>query len=178
MNIYKIYSAALVTSCALFLFSCSGNKSRSLVGTWRAVKLENPEMDSFFKNSQAYIDTVGKSNDAATNIAQFGVANMDSMRHVLQGQYDSAKAMQEATVTNTVFTFRKDSVVVLSFNGAIDSSKWTFDGTKALILSDLNGSTANDKVKMEVLSLTDSALKLKFEENGSFSVVTFHPQAK
>ncbi len=48
--------------------SCKGNKEQKIVGKWHAVHLENPEMDSFFINSQKYIDTIGKGNDDETNL--------------------------------------------------------------------------------------------------------------
>ena len=43
------------------LFSCKNNKQK-LVGSWRSVRLENRDMDSFFVKSQIYIDTLGKNN--------------------------------------------------------------------------------------------------------------------
>ena len=161
------------------LFSCQGNKNQLILGKWHAVKLENPSMDSFWNSSQAYIDTIGKNGDAATNMALYGATNMDSMRHLLQQQYDSAKSMQYNAVLNTTFNFRKDSVVILSFSGNVDSSKWYFsDKTeKTIILDDLNGqkgATPDAKVTMDILTLADTALKLRFQENGSASTVTFH----
>ncbi len=169
-----IYIALL----ALLVYGCKGNKRNMLIGTWHAVKLENPEMDSFFKNSQGYIDTVGKNNNAATNIALYGVANMDSMRKFLQQQYDSTKAMQMDAVAHTTFKFRKDSVVELFFNGSIDSSKWYLDKDGALILNELNAQSAEDKARMEIVELSGDVLKLRFRENTSSSVVTFHPEGK
>jgi hypothetical protein len=149
-----------------------------IIGKWHAVKLENPDMDSFFIKSQIYIDTIGKGHDDSTNLRLYGVANMDSMRHILQAQYDSAKAMQYAAVTNTTFNFRKDSIVILSFNGSVDSSKWSFDKDGELVMADLNGQNAGDKIKMEIVTLADTVLKLKFKENTSVSTVTFHPEGK
>jgi hypothetical protein len=171
-------SIIAVVLLSLVLFSCKRNNKEAIIGKWHAVKLENPEMDSFFIKSQIYIDTIGKGHDAATNIQLYGVANMDSMRHILQGQYDSAKTMQDAAVNNTIFNFRKDSVVILSFNGSVDSSKWYFDASGSLVLAELNGYGPGDKIKMELVALSDTVLKLKFIENTSVSTVTFHPEAK
>ena len=168
----------LLLLLSLVLFACKRSKREMIVGKWHAYKLENPDMDSFFINSQAYIDTIGKGHDDATNIRLYGVANMDSMRHILQSQYDSAKAMQTAAVVNTIFNFRKDSVVVLSFNGSIDSSKWYFDTKGALVLDKLNGYGPGDRITMEVVTLADTVLKLRFSENNSTSTVTFHPEGK
>jgi hypothetical protein len=162
----------------LVLLSCKSNKRAMLIGTWHAVKLENPEMDSFFRNSQAYIDTIGKNHDDATNIQLYGVANMDSMRKILQVQFDSTKAMQMDAIAHTTFKFRKDSIVELSFNGVADSSKWYIDATGMLVLNDLNAQTATDKAQMEILELLGDTLKLKFMENNSSSIVTFNRKGK
>jgi len=158
------------------LFSCKHDKKEMLVKTWHGVKLENPQMDSFFTESQMYLDTVGKGHDDASNMALYGVTNMDSLRHVMQQQLDSAKEMQMSAVKNTIFNFRKDSVVILTFSGNVDSSKWYFDTDGSLVLDELSPKQpGGDKVKMEVLALSDTVLKLKFAENGSSSTVTFHP---
>ena len=166
-------STILLLLITLVLFSCKQNRRTMLIGTWHAVSLDNPDMDSFFTRSQQYIDTIGKANDTATNRRLYGVTNMDSMRHILQGQYDSAKAMQRDAVNNTVFRFRKDSMVILSFNGSIDSSRWYINDSGALILDELNGYGPGDRVKMQIEALTDTVLKLKFSENGAISTVTF-----
>ena len=163
---------------SISLFSCKQNKSSqhgNIIGMWHAIKLENPDMDSFFANSQVYIDTIGKSNDDMVNLAIYGVTNMDSMRKILQQQYDSAKAMQENAVLNTVFNFRKDSVVILSFNGATDSSRWYFDKGDTLVLDELNKGNAGDRLKMQVITLSPTTLKLRFMENDAYSTVTFEP---
>ena len=152
------------------------NNLQMLVGKWDAVLLENPEMDSFFRNSQLYIDTVGKNNDAATNLRLYGVANMDSMRVILQRQYDSTKEMLYKPVANTSFLFRDDGVAILSFHGNIDSSHWNIDSLGELILDDLNDASSGDKVNLEIISITDTALKLRFRENNAYSIVTFHPE--
>jgi hypothetical protein len=180
-NMRKTFIYLILIS--LVLFSCKRGKKELILGKWHAVKLENPSMDSFFANSQAYIDTIGKNNDPATNMSLYGATNMDSMRHLLQQQFDSAKFMQLNAVMNTMFNFRKDSIVLLSFNGSLDSSKWYFNtkNENELILAQLNtekGAAPNDNVTMKVLALSDTVLKLRFEENGSASTVTFNRNEK
>ena len=175
----------------LVLFSCRQDRTRLLTGKWKltkfennlelligkwdAVKLVNPELDSFFINGQKYIDTVGKNSDAATNIRLYGVANMDSMRMVLQKQFDSAKTLQYSSVASTSFVFMDNGLVVLSFHGNIDTSAWAIDNDGNLSLDDMNESSKGEKVKMEIMLLTDTALILKFRENNAYSIVTFHP---
>ena len=151
------------------------NNLEFLIGKWDAVKLANAELDSFFINSQNYIDTVGKKNDAATNLMLYGVANMDSMRIVLQKQLDSAKVIQYAGVTTTSFVFLDNGLAVLSFHGNIDTSTWNIDNEGNLALDDMNEGSKGEKVKMEILQLTDTSLVLKFREKDAYSIVSFHP---
>jgi len=158
------------------LFSCKRTKQQMIVGSWHAVGLENPEMDSFFKKSQLFIDTMGNTHNDALNMALYGTVNMDSVRAVMQQQYDSAKIIQKNAVLNTLFTFKKDSVAVLSFNGTVDSGKWFFNEKGALVVAPIIKEQANEKVEMEVISLSDTLLKLKLADGSSFSIVTFKPE--
>jgi hypothetical protein len=170
-------SVLFIALFALIFFSCKRSRQETLIGSWHAVKLENPEMDSFFVKSQAFIDTMGKNGDAATNLQVYGVTNMDSLRQAMQHQFDSAKVMQQSSVLNTQFKFRKDSVAILAFNGNVDSAKWHIEGN-ILVMEDMNKETEGQKLHMEILALTDTVMKLKFEENGASSTVTFNPDAK
>jgi hypothetical protein len=170
---------AAVGILIIFIAICSCKSKRDmLTGTWHAVKLENPEMDSFFINSQNYIDTIGKKNTDDANMQIYGVINMDSLRKVLQAQFDTAKAMQVGAVTNTVFQFRKDSLAILIFNGVVDSAVWVMDKDGRLMLDDMHRENAGEQVNMEVLKLTDMVLKLRFKEDSSFSTVTFRREGK
>ncbi len=162
----------------LGLLSCSGSKKQMLERTWRASTLNNPQMDDIVMHSQMFIDTVGKSTGSSDNIDLYGTANMDSLKKELQLQLDSVKAIQQATVQQTVFTFRKDGVAILSFNGNTDSSKWYLDDKGDIVLDEMKEKGAGDIIKMKIESLTDTALLLNFEENGTNSVVTFHPDKK
>ncbi len=146
--------------------------------TWRADVLNNPQMDEMMMNGQQFIDTVGTQTDAGANVILYGTSNIDSLKKGLQLQLDSVKVMQQSTVQQTVFTFRKDGVAILQFNGNTDSSKWYFDDQGAIILDEMKEKGAGDKIKMEIVSLSDTALKLNFQENETNSVVTFHPDTK
>ncbi len=152
------------------------NNLQKLIGKWNAVQLVNPGMDSTAKLNQLYIDTIGKNNDAATNIKLYGAANMDSVRRLLQIQFDSAKKMRDYGVKTTSFYFGENGLALLSFQGNIDSSAWYVDSLGFLILDDMNDATKGEKVRMEIVSVSDTALQLKFRDNGDYSIVTFHPE--
>jgi hypothetical protein len=179
-NLSMKRTALCIILCSFVLFACKHrgeNRRTMLIHSWHATKLENKEFDSFFANSQAYIDTVGKGHDAATNIALYQVANMDSMRVILQAQLDSAKKMHADAVLNTTFNFRNDSVAVMSFNGQVDSSRWYLSGNDTVILEDMH-QVGGPKIKMLILNLSTDELKLKMEENNATSTVTFRPDGK
>ena len=168
---------------SVLLFSCQGNSSKQLLlGTWHSVKIENQEIDNFFINSQKYIDTVGKGNDAATNIALYGVANMDSVRVILQQQYDSVKQVQMKADTQTLFIFSKDSVASLAFPDRTESGKWYFDTEGSLVLEGGNENGEKETSKVQVVELNNTTLKLKFvkvEPDGTdTSFVTFRREGK
>jgi hypothetical protein len=160
---------------SLALFSCKNNKQK-LVGSWHSVRLENRDIDSFFVKSQLYIDTIGKNNDPATNMEVYGTTNVDSLRKLMQEQYDSAKTIQMRSVTNTVFNFTKDSLLYISFNGNIDTCKWGMDGNSKVRVEDLNTGGTGEKMTWEIMELTDTDLVLKIPQDSSFSKVTFHPE--
>ncbi len=168
----------------VILYSCKEgkNKQQLLIGTWHSIKIENPDIDSFFINSQKYIDTVGKGNDAATNMWLYGVANMDSMRVVLQQQYDSVKTMQIKADTQTLFTFAKDSVATLVFPDRTESGKWYFDTDGSLILEGATETGETEKAKVEIVRLNETDLKLKFvkaeQDVTDTSYVTFRREGK
>ena len=174
------YIVVTLAALAIITMSCTQKKTARdrLVGRWHAIKLENPDMDSFFLQSKVFIDTVGKNNDAATNEKLYGVTNMDSMRQVMRRQYDSVKTTQYGAVNNTTYWFRKDSMAVITFAGSTDSSKWFFSDKGALVLEELIHYGPGERINMEVVSLTDATLKLRFSEDGDTSVVTFNKEGK
>ncbi len=159
---------------SLFICSCKHSKQEMILGEWRGVNFENPEMDSFFNKSQQYIDTIGKNGNPATNLELYGATNMDSIRNILQQEHDSTKMLQLNAVKNTVFTFMKDSIVVISFDGRMDTSKWRFENEHSLVMEELTGNSKGSKTTMDIVSLTDKELTLKFIQENTYSTVTFN----
>ena len=170
-------SVLLLLLLPLAFFSCKSNRDK-LVGTWHSVRLENRDIDSFFVKSQLYIDTIGKNNNPLTNMELYGTTNIDSVRKMMQEQFDSAKSIQMRSVTNTVFNFRKDSMLFISFNGNIDTCKWKLGGNNKLTVKDMNTGGTGEEMVWEILELTDTDLVVKMVQDTTFSKVTFHPEGK
>ncbi|HEY1031533.1 MAG TPA: hypothetical protein VGD89_07160 [Flavipsychrobacter sp.] len=162
----------------LVLFSCKAKKEDMLAKRWVAVSVENPQLDAQINEQQVFLDTFGKNSDAATNLAIYGITNIDSARESLRAQLNDYKAMQQHAVENTWFHFRKDGIVQMNFSGQIDSTKWYFEEDSLLVLDEQKLKGAGTILKMDVIQLTDTSLKLKFNENGMNSTVLFHPDKK
>ena len=168
----------LFLSIILFSFKTIDRK-KMLIRTWHAVKLQSPQLDSFFKSNKTFIDTMGRHSDADTKMQLYGTTNMDSMRLVLRSQLDSFMSAQMRSVKSTIFTFRKDSVALLAFDAMTDSCKWYLDKAGKLMLTPIN---ENDQLfsnlNIQLVSLTESAMKLKFIEDDGYTIVTFLPKIK
>ncbi len=154
-----------------------------LEGKWFAVKQENAGMDSFFVKSQEYIDTMGKGHDDATNIAIYGVANMDSVRRVMQIQHDSARKMHEMAVSRTAFAFMPDHFARVEMAGEVDTCKWLLDNDNGLILEEQIEGNYMIISRYQIVELTKDELKLRFYEEVEgmgidSSTVTFNRQGK
>ena len=106
----------------------------------------------------------------------YGTTNVDSVRRLMQEQFDSAKVIQLRSVTNTIFNFRKDSLLFISFNGNVDTCKWTLGDNKKLTVKDMNTGGTGEEMTWEIIELTDTDLILKIAQDTTFSKVTFHPE--
>ncbi len=178
-NNINTWSHILVLFLIVFLFACKGGGQEKLIeGKWYAVHLENPAMDSFFRKSQEYIDTMGKGHDDATNLQIYGVANMDSVRRAMQVQHDSAKQMQDDAVTRTIFTFMKGGIAEITMAGITDSCKWLLDNDNGLIFEELGAGHNQAVSRYHIVELSENELKLRFYEEGDSSTVTFNHQGK
>ncbi len=169
----------LLVALPLALAACSQSKEDIIIGKWQAVKVDNPQQDSFFLEQEKFLDTFGKAGDDAANKAIYGFSNVDSARESLKAQLKDYKAMQQHAVENTVFNFDKAGTAIMDFSGQVDTVKWSVDKEgKYLTLEESKKSATSTSIKMEVLELTKQALKLKFTDNGGTSTVTFKPAAK
>ena len=167
----RIFLLLLIVT--VIAFSCKEDTKKKLIGTWKVVKWENPYTDSFFLKAQAYIDTIGKGHTDAENIAIYGAANVDSMRHMLQAQYDSAKAIQDAEVTKTIFKFEKDGQAEVTLDGKVNKGKWLLDDENGLILEEAGFGNPADISKYNLIAISDKELKLRFYQEQDSSTVTF-----
>jgi len=169
----------LLIALPVVLTACSQSKEDMIVGKWEAVKVDNPQQDSFFMMQEQFLDTFGKTGDATANKAIYGFSNVDSARESLRAQLKDYKAMQQHAVENTVFDFDNKGTAIMDFSGQVDTVKWSVDKEgKYLTLEESKKTSASTSIKMEVIELTKNALKLKFTDNGGTSTVSFKPAAK
>jgi hypothetical protein len=168
----------LLAIAVLSFTACKKDKKDIIAKKWVATKLENPDMERTLKEQSHFIDTFGTNTDAAANMQLYGFTNIDSGRQVLRAQFEQYKQMQDAAVKNTWFDFRKDGVVRMNFSGQVDSANWYFDDEGVLILDEMKMKGTGSTIKMDIKELTDKTLKLKFNEDGLTSTVTFIPAEK
>lgn len=169
---------ALIILPLFVLAACQPKKEDMLAKKWKASEVDNPKQDSFLKEQEQFIDTFGRNNDAATNIKEYGFSNVDSARASLKAAFADYKNMQQHSVENTWFNFGNNGVVVMNFSGQQDSAKWYFDNEGKLIIDEPKLKGSGNTIKMEVIKLDDTTLKLKFIDNNGTSTVTFHPDKK
>jgi hypothetical protein len=176
----KTITLLLLATC---LFACKRKKEDIIINTWQAVSMQNPTMDTIIMQQQMFIDTVGKNTDAAANLESYGTSNMDSFKKEMQTQLDSFKIMQENAIKSTEFQFlkgdKKGGKAIINLGGGdVDSCKWYFDDEGALVLDEMKLKGAGDKIKMEIVTLNDTIMTLRLNEQGSKSTVTFKPKKK
>jgi hypothetical protein len=157
--------------------SCSKDKKSMLSRKWQASALNSPQMDQVIAEQEHFIDTFGKQTPPVMYDTLFGTSNIDSLRESLKSQLKDYKAMQDHSLKNTWFDFRKDGTVVMNFSGQVDSTKWTLEGKeqKELVLDQSKISPNGEKIKMNIEKLDAKELKLQFSEGGVSSTITFVP---
>ena len=172
----KVIVLILLSTC---FFSCKRKKEEIIIKQWQAIAVENPDMQGIMKQQQEFIDTVGKNTDAAANKELYGVGDIDSLRKELQMQLDSFKIMQDAAIKNTQFNFLKDGKAIVNFGGGqTDTCTWRFENDSTLLIDAIKGQGPADKIKMHVVQLTDTMMKLQLNEENTKSTVTFIPGKK
>lgn len=165
----------LIAPLLLLLAACKEKKEDKIAKKWQAVGLENPQMEKMVAEQKQFLDTFGKSTSPKQNDSLYGTHNIDSMRESLGQQLQDFVDMQEHSVKNTWFDFRKDGTALMNFSGQTDSTKWYFDKSGALILDEAKLKGDGNAIKMDVVQLEDTVLKLRFTEDHMTSTVTFHP---
>lgn len=161
--------AGMLTACS------TQNKKEVLTGKWQAVSLENTQLDSLMAEQTRFLDTFGSGTSDAQNMEMYGFTNIDSARSVLKNEMSEYMAMQDHAVKNTWFDFRKDGMVIMNFSGQMDSAKWQINDEGKLVLDETAKEDEMGKISMDILSLTDTMLKLQMTEQGMSSTVIFKP---
>lgn len=162
----------------LITASCNTQDKRSeLVGKWQAVTLDNPQLTEVMNMQKQFLDTFGTHTTAQQNMQIYGFTNIDSGRQALLKEMDDYMAMQDHAVKNTWFEFKKDGKVIMNFSGQVDTSDWTINDAGKLVLDEGKQDTANS-IRLDILSLSDTMLKLQMTDRGMNSTVIFKPADK
>ena len=168
----------LLAPFVVFFTACKETKEDKIIKKWQAVALESPMMDQMINEQASFLDTFGTHTTPQQNDSMYGTRNVDSMRESLRLQLNDFKGMQDHAVKNTWFHFMKDGKALMNFSGQPDSTHWYFDDEGGLILDEMKMKGTGNKIRMDVVKLEDTVLKLRFTEDGMTSTVTFHPTEK
>ncbi len=163
----------LVTSfCALLFASCeTQDKESELVGTWQAVALDAPDVDKAMQDQMNFLDTMGSSTTPEQNMEIYGIADVSSVRDSLKHVLEEYKLVQKDAIEHTAFEFKTDSIFVRTLNGHTDTGKWYINKAGKLVIVDVKEEMKN--LKMDMLSLTDTSMRLQMQEDGVSSTVIF-----
>jgi hypothetical protein len=164
-------------SC-LLLFSCKDKREEQLIGLWQEVDIINPELDAAIHKQHVFADTVGTATDSVQNQMLYGTNDIEAMRTELMANLDSFRKAQYYAIKATRFDFRRDSLMYIHSNDGVDSSKWYLDDDGALILDEARLKGAGNRIRMEILHLSDTLLKLQFTEQFLTSTAVFRPVKK
>jgi hypothetical protein len=166
-----------IVCASLMLFSCGKKSTKDkLIGKWRGVLQENPEMEMMHKQGLAFLDTVGKNTTPEQNKELYGTDDITAFKEREMRAMDSFIKSQDAYTKATVIEFRKDGIAVFNFNGDVDSANWYMDDEGALIFDEMKLKGSGEKLTMQIDHISDTALKLKFNEQDFMGAVTFHPE--
>lgn len=164
----------LLAVSIVLMASCTTSRDKQLLGKWKAIQMESPRLDQEIKDAQLFIDTVGKNTTSAQNKELYGVENMDSVRDIMKEQIDLTIKEQKRMIDSTWLNFLQNGIVASNFGAPQpDTINWYLDEEGALILDEMKMKGGGDKVVMEILTLTDDTLRLRFNENGYSSTATF-----
>lgn len=172
MNRTLLSGLVIVTMLA----ACSTQDKKAMItGKWQAVSLENPQIDSLMAEQTRFLDTFGRGTTDEQNMEMYGFTNIDSARALLKNEMSEYLAMQDHAVKNTWFEFRKDGMVIMNFSGQMDTTKWQINDEGKLVLEEKSEGSEMGPLSMDILSLTDTMLKLQMIEQGMSSTVVFKP---
>ena len=171
----KLSNLFVFAALLLFAVSCKEERSEQLIGLWQEVAVINPEIDNAIRSQEAFADTVGKSTDAKQNLSLYGTDDIEAMRVALRSNLDSFRQSQARSMSATRMEFRKDSMMYIHTMDGKDSSKWYLDEDGALIMDVAALKGGDNKIRMEVLHVSDTSLKLKYTENLISTTSVFKP---
>lgn len=167
-----------IISASLLLFSCGKEKTtkEKLIGKWRGVSQENPQLEMMYKQGLVTLDTAGEHTTPEQNKELYGTTDIAAFKAEQRRMMDSFMRSQEAYTKSTTINLRADGIVNFNFNGDVDSANWELTEENELIFDEMKLKGAGEKLTMLIEYVTDTGLKLKFNEEGFVGSVSFHPE--
>ena len=162
----------------VILASCKAKREDVIARKWQETRFSNPQMAQLMQEQRFFMDTMGHGTNTADNLRMYGAANVDSMKGALQRNMDSFDHMMQVAVDSTWYDFNGNGTVYMHSDDGLDSASWYFDEEGGLVLDEMKLKGTGSRLRMEVLALNDTALRLRYSENRSASEAIFAPAKK
>ena len=159
----------------LALFACKSPKATdALMGEWQATALENPQVDEILAQQKQMIDTMTRMPEAPSYGMGGEMPSLDSFKAQAYRELDAMREYYKESATETKFTFRKDSVAILSFPQGPDSAHYALEGDSILALNEraLKG-VGEERLVMHIEKLSADSLVLMVPDTNTRSVMRF-----
>ena len=153
--------------------ACKPDPKSRILGLWQEVGIKNPQIDDAMEQQRQFLDTVGMHTDSATNARLYGFASIDTFKKSIRTNLDSFKRAQGKAIRETWFEFQNGGIVYLHSQEGLDSAKWYFDDDGALMLDEQALKGGGAKIRMTIVALNDTALRLNHKEQYLNSTADF-----
>lgn len=157
------------------LFSCQSTpKTEPLLGDWQAVELQNPQVDAILSQQKTMLDTMTQMPEAPAYGMPEAVTTLDSFKALAYRELDAMREYYRDIASRTRFTFRQDSIAVLTFPEATDSARYRVEGDSLLVLNEraLKG-VGEERMIMRIRNLTADSLTLLVPDANAENVLRF-----
>ena len=150
-----------------------------LIGKWNATAIQNPYVDSGLMMEKQMLDTLGKATTPEQNLALYGTKNIDSLRQDQYAKLDTMISRQQFVTNNTWFQFNKDGSAILHYGDmAPINTAWQMNDTGKLLLDVIERSSFANNLDINIISITDSSLKIQQVKNEVSNYISFTKERK
>lgn len=167
----------LLFSIPILLFAACNGTGSPIEKKWQAQSIEDRLFDQLMKEQAAFLDTLGTHTTAAENMELYMTNNVDSLHDILLLNMKEAGNKQKEKVAQLWYHFMSDSILVMHTRKGTDTAKWYFDTENILLIEANELAGMGNPFRLEILTLTDTLLRLQSASGNNSITTTFVPAA-